>query len=62
MNGTRRRCMDKIDQDINGTPSLDLCKREMYIIQYHLYWIPGSGKPIKVWKDNLGPTSLANFL
>ena len=44
MNGTRRRCMDKIDHDINGTPIQDLCNRALYIIQDHLYWIPGSGK------------------
>ena len=62
MNGTRRRCVDKIDQDRNGTPIWDLCKMVEYIFQDHPYWIPRSGKQIKVWKDDLGPTSPTNFL
>ena len=62
MNGTRRICEDKIDQDKNGTPIWDLCKKAMYIIHDHLYWILGSGKQKKVWKENLRPTSLANLL
>ena len=58
----QKKSMDKIDQDRKGTPIWDLCKREKFILQDHLHWIPRSGKHIKFCKDNLGPTSLANFL
>ena len=62
LNGSRKRCMEKVNQDRKGSPIWDLCKKATFILNDHLYLILGSGKQKKIWKDNIGPTSLANFL
>ena len=62
MNGTRKRCMDKINLDRKGSLIWELCKKDAYILNEHLYWTLGNGKEIKIWKDKCGNASLANFL
>ena len=62
LNGTRKRCVDKINLDIKGSSIWELCKKAGYILNECLYWTPGNGKEIKIWKYNCGNASLANFL
>ena len=61
MSSDRRRCADTIDQGKKGTTIWELCKKAANILHDQLYWIPGSGKKIKIWVDNIGPSSPANF-
>ena len=61
MIGDRKRCIEAIDQSRKGTHVLELCKKVTYIIHDQIYWILGSAKQVKIWDDNIGPTSHVNF-
>ena len=48
MNGTKKRCVDKINLDKKGSPIWELCKKAAYILNEHLYWTPSNEKEIKI--------------
>ena len=50
--GARLRCLDfpKFNQ---GSPISSLCKKAFLGFKEDLFWIPGNGKLIKLWKDSV---------
>eukprot|EP00253_Pinus_taeda_P018975 PITA_18975 len=50
--GQRTRCLDN-PLTISGTMIQKLCDRALDLIKQHLHWIPGNGKRIKIWEDNI---------
>ena len=62
MDGTRKRCVDKINIDRKGLSVWELCKSVVHIISERMYWTPRNEKEIKIWFDKCGTTSPANLL
>ena len=62
MKGTRKSCVDEFPMTGNGSPIWNLYKKAVHIIKNNLHWIPGNGKQIRIWSDNLGLVSPANHL
>jgi ribonuclease HI/exonuclease III len=50
--GQRKRCLDN-PLPKAGSHLLKLCAKATPLINLHAYWIPGNGKLINIWEDNI---------
>jgi len=62
LNGSRLRCLDSPLPTSKGSPIWKLIKITSPLIQSHLSWLPGNGKTISLWYDNItGKPPLETF-
>jgi hypothetical protein len=51
--GERRRCLDNPPSRQVGSPIWKLLWASLPLMQHSLYWVPGNGKLINIWKDGI---------
>eukprot|EP00253_Pinus_taeda_P019066 PITA_19066 len=51
--GQRLRCLDLPKKISKGSPISKLCIAALDNFSSNLYWIPGNGKKIRIWKDQI---------
>ena len=51
--GSRLRGLESDHVKKNGSPIFALCKKSLHKFVENLYWSPGNGKQINIWKDSV---------
>lgn len=51
--GQHLRCLDHLPKTTKGSPIFKLCLSALEHFSSNLYWIPGNGKKIRIWEDQI---------